>query len=701
MPQAAWDTLPDFAPPPPVAPADYPGGSNGIPSITVHPRSAYKNALDDLPDYEPKAPPSRNIGTGEAAVRGGIDAASFGLTPALQGLTEAGKATKEGQETESAMAGVPSEAPGMETSGVGLAKVLQDRFGNHPNPEAREAYERGRQQALDEQKSAQEQHPGAFLAGQFVGGMLTPGFGAATAGTLPARLATGAIAGGMGGGMYGAGEAVSEGKSAPEVMQSAGGGALLGAPTGAVLKGVIGPRVPRAPRTPVTAGQRAAATAEDLGAPLPRGLASDSPTIQATTAKLISTPFAGEKIRRAVGDVSEAAGDRVGEIAGQMTGGATDRAAGDVLVRPGLQQVIDDNHAAIDQAYGGVRGMIDQNARFTMPRTDATLNAIMRARAEAGHTNPAQGLEQFRNVAGGATFNGAHRARVDAREAGNVLVPHPGYNAADYNRLTRAMTEDLRAILRAAAKGDAYRAQRAVEAFNQAEHEFGKIAEQNDRLHGLLNSRGEGAIATLLGAMKEKGGDIRLLAQLRHSMDPQEFEQIGGTLLHELGHNAASGEFSLSQFVTNWNKTSDRAKGVLFQPQHLQNINDIVNLGEHIKGALKFANTSHTASTFIIYELIRDGVEGGIAVGAGYLDPTAGAGALAGFAVANLFTRYLASPARASSMAAWSRAYNAAAQRPTPVRIATFKLATRNMANNLGLDPAQVMRRVDGYISGN
>jgi hypothetical protein len=52
-------------------------------------------------------------------------------------------------------------------------------------------------------------------------------------------------------------------------------------------------------------------------------------------------------------------------------------------------------------------------------------------------------------------------------------------------------------------------------------------------------------------------------------------------------------------------------------------------------------------------------------------------------------------------MAAWSRAYNAAAQRPTPVRIATFKLATRNMANNLGLDPAQVMRRVDGYISGN
>jgi hypothetical protein len=597
---AVWDDLPAYtpsnAPPPPVAPAD----NSGRLSITVYPRSAYKNVLDDLPDYEPKAPPSRNIGAGEAAIRGGIDAASFGLTPAMQGLAEAGKATKEGQETESAMAGVPSEAPGMETSGVGLAKVLQDRFGNHPNPEAREAYDRGRQQALDEQKSAQEQHPGAFLAGQFVGGMLTPGFGAGTAGTLPARLITGGIAGGIGGGLYGAGEAVSEGKSAPEVMQSAGGGALLGAPTGAVLKGVVGPRVPRAPAgPPVTAGQRAAATAEDLGAPLPRGLASDSPTIQATTAKLISTPFAGERIRRAVGDVSDAAGDRVGEIAGQMTGGATDRAAGDALVRPGLQQVIDDNHAAIDQAYGGVRGMIDQNARFTMPRTDATLNAIMRARAEAGHTNPAQGLEQFRNVARGATFNGAHRARVDARNAGNPLVPHPGYNAGDFNRLTRGMTADLREMVQQAAARRGQNPQRALVEFDGAERQFGRLSEQNDRLHALLNSRGEGAIATLLGATKEKGGDIRLLAQLRHSMDPQEFEQIGGTLLHELGHNAASGEFSLSQFVTNWNKTSDRAKAVLFSPQHLQNINDIVNLGEHIKGALKFANTSHTASTFI------------------------------------------------------------------------------------------------------
>jgi hypothetical protein len=87
----------------------------------------------------------------------------------------------------------------------------------------------------------------------------------------------------------------------------------------------------------------------------------------------------------------------------------------------------------------------------------------------------------------------------------------------------------------------------------------------------LLNAKGEGAIATLLGGAKEKGGNLALLAQLRNSMSPSDFQQVGGTLLTELGHNNATGEFSLAKFVTNWDKVSDRAKAVLFSPQHLKN----------------------------------------------------------------------------------------------------------------------------------
>ena len=42
--------------------------------------------------------------------------------------------------------------------------------------------------------------------------------------------------------------------------------------------------------------------------------------------------------------------------------------------------MIDANRQQADAIYGAVRNSIDQNAQFTMPRTDAALNAIMRER---------------------------------------------------------------------------------------------------------------------------------------------------------------------------------------------------------------------------------------------------------------------------------------------------------------------------------
>jgi len=640
----------------------------------------------------PPKTPTRQVGTGEAAVTGATNAASFGLAPAIAGLTQAGMAGKTPAEQEAIQpTGIAEESPGLESVGEGLARL----YSNHPDPEAQAAYQRGRQSALQNEQLSQEQHPGAYLAGQFVGSLLTPSFGIAAPGTIGTRIAAGAIGGAVGGAAYGGGSAVSRGESAPQVAQSAAEGGLVGGPTGAILNGVLG-RLGTAPA--VTPGRKAAQTAADLGAPLPRGVASDSPVVQNTTAKLQSMPLTGDKISQKLRATQEAAGQAIGDTANTM--GATDRAAADAMVRPGLQSVIDTNKQAIDQAYGGVRGAIDQNARFTMPRTDATLNAIMKERQAAGHSNPAQGLEQFRTVAGSATFNGAHRARVDAREAGNALVPHPGYNAADYNRLTRAMTADLREMVRAAAAQKGNNPAKALAAFDAAEKQFGALAEQNDILNRLINSKREGAIATLMNAANAKSGDLKLLAQLRQKMPQAEFEQIGGTLLNELGHRAASGDFSLAQFVSNWNKLSDGAKRVLFSPQHLQNINDIVGMGEHIKGALANANTSHTSDMMILWDVLRAAGEGTVAVGAGLVSPTAGVGLAASFALPHALTLWLASPAKAASMAAWNRSYRALVLERTPARISAFKIATRNMANTLGLDPMRALTAADSLIRG-
>ena len=115
----------------------------------------------------------------------------------------------------------------------------------------------------------------AFLAGQLGGAIANlPGFGAGTAGTVGTRLATGAVAGGIGGGLYGAGTATSEGASGGETCPAGsywGGYRRAFGPLGwepfLGLLGVAGP---------VTPGQRVAETAADLGAPLPKGVVSDS-----------------------------------------------------------------------------------------------------------------------------------------------------------------------------------------------------------------------------------------------------------------------------------------------------------------------------------------------------------------------------------------------------------------------------------------
>jgi hypothetical protein len=307
--------------------------------------------------------------------------------------------------------------------------------------------------------------------------------------------------------------------------------------------------------------------------------------------------------------------------------------------------------------------------------------------------------------------------RGSMREAGNGLVPHPGYNAGDYNRLTRAMTADLRDMAAAATIGSnnpnarawhqramnlaaqagapvagfstrlpPTRAQQAatVKAFDQAETEFGRLAEQNGVIHRLLNSRGEGAIATLLGSAGAKGGNVALLAQLRNSMQPADFQMIGGVLLHELGQNPSTGEFSLAKFETNFNKVAPRATAVLFSPQHLHNIEEVAGLGTHIKRALRESNNSHTAGVLMMFDLARDAILFGATAATGAL--TAGSIATGALATPGVvFAHWLSSPARASSMANWMRARAGMLGHPTPARLGAFNIATRNLANNLGL----------------
>jgi hypothetical protein len=658
----------------------------------------------------------RPMGAGEASLYGTGSAVTVGAAPYLAGFSEAGGPPLSKEEDLAQMDPMTGMTPNSGRFLGGAVNMIKNWVSGHPDPKVQEAYEKGRDDYREKQEQAFGEHPIAYALGVLGGAAVGPKFGGLGApASMGVRTLRGMRAGGLGGAAYGANEAISEGADLPEVIERGGKGGAIGATLGGPLNAIAGPAV----ASTATRGARASATAEELtGQGLPRGLASDSPLVQGTTAKLRSAPFVGSEITSQLDELSQAAGQRTGQMAAQMGGG--DRAGADVVLRgsraasgapaTGIHGVIERNRDRIDQLYDTVRGQIDRDATYPMGRTSRAIDEVVRRRTEA-HMTPdeaEQGLERFRRAAAGSNFEGAHRVRWWARQAGDAASPHPGYDAADYNYITRAMTRDVRDIVGAAAARTSggnlmqrrIAAVRSIRAFDDAERQFGPLSELNTRLSRLAGSQGEGVIGTLLSAAKTKGGDVRLLTELRNSMPPDEFSHIGGTLLHELA-GTRTGEFSLSQFANKWtNDVSPQAKNILYPQQGREFLDDLANLGQHLRGSLRESNNSHTASVIILLDVAKDafllghdimtqGMPGmGTMLGVGTSIGAVGLG------------RWLASPGSAAAINSWRQAYISLSASRTPARIAVFNAATRNLANTLKVPAENILRHSYARATG-
>lgn len=204
-----------------------PGGQQAAPPAEQPvPREQLGAPLAE-PDYKPQ----RQVSQGEAGIRGLVDSLTFGFSPAIAGLAEA--------------SGIPSETK--EEGGVdynparpvvGAAKLLHEWLSDHPDPAVTEAYHRGRQEFKKQNDLAADQHFPAYMAGQLVGALGMPGGVGLKAATAAGRLGKAAIAGGITGSMYGAGEATSEGGGAADVAKGAAKGGATGLALGAVASGL-------------------------------------------------------------------------------------------------------------------------------------------------------------------------------------------------------------------------------------------------------------------------------------------------------------------------------------------------------------------------------------------------------------------------------------------------------------------------------
>jgi hypothetical protein len=537
-PDGTWGAkAPDFKSPTP----------NPFDQFDEHPDGKWGARAPDMPkpwekDYNvfDQFDTPRDVSAGEAFARSAAHGATFGLEPFLEGVGEA-LTPASGMPAPTDITGRASGAAARRAA-IGTVNEVAQLLGMRHDQEIVDAYHRGRAHAQAELEAGREQHPGYSLAGEMTGAIAGPGVGgfAAVPANIGGRIVRGAAAGGVGGGLYGAGSAVSEGKGLGDIGESAATGASGGAVLGGTFGGLLGPRIPQA----LTRGEQAAQTAEDLGVPLARGLASDNRLMQGSTRMLRNLPLTGDRIGRNLEAVQEAAGGRIGEIAAGGAGAAPDRALAGSMLRPALQGVIEDNNARIDQAYGVLDRVIQSHLFGALPRTRAAVQGIVRQRRGARMDNPEAGLADVINlVRTGVSFDGLQRQR---NQIGRMIQlaennPNPGFNVADFRRLYAAMTGDMEGIVRQHARPGVH-PDRAAEVLREAHRVAATFAGHNSTVQRVLNVQAdERLVGSLLTAAQERTGNLRLLAQLRASMHPDDFHNIGGVMLAELGRNRATG----------------------------------------------------------------------------------------------------------------------------------------------------------------
>lgn len=165
------------------------------------------------------APQAEDVGRGTALKEGALSGVSANFRDEIYGLSEA--------------SGLPAALGGFRAP-VGAARMAYESLTGNPG-DATQAYERGVEEKRAVQKTAQEQYPGTYLAGEVGGAVALPGGALIRGATLPARVAQSAAVGTGYGAAYGAGA----GETPDERLTGAASGAALGGVAGAVAPAAL------------------------------------------------------------------------------------------------------------------------------------------------------------------------------------------------------------------------------------------------------------------------------------------------------------------------------------------------------------------------------------------------------------------------------------------------------------------------------
>ena len=264
------------------------------------------------------------------------------------------------------------------------------------------------------------------------------------------------------------------------------------------------------------------------------------------------------------------------------------------------------------------------------------------------------------NNGGGIPFEAFRRIRTNIGRdlADPLLAGSTGAQNEAKKRIYGALTEDMSGVTRSVGP-DAARALDVADRYTRA---FMNTALQTlDKFNKY--DPDEKAFAHLMSAGHD---NAMALQRLRRQFTPDEWNSVAGSVLRQIGlakagAQDATGEvFSVSTFLTNWNKITPVAKEALFGgPRYApmaQALDDLVHVVGSLKAVEKLTNTSNTARHLIAFGTIQTlgralvrpvigSTAGGLAAGATGM-MLGGAGAILGEVVApRVAARLITSPA--------------------------------------------------------
>jgi hypothetical protein len=458
---------------------------------------------------------------------------------------------------------------------------------------------------------------------------------------------------------------------------------------GSVAPGLKAPMI-RAPASAkvnpmVEAGER-------LNIPVPRGLASESKTVQAATQAARQAPIGGGMIEKAADTFLGATEAAVHQTAAMAAGGnASNRAAAGSNLRTAIEGAVDKNRKAQAEPFKALRGHIDDAA--LVPITDelaGSLNRVMESRVSAGEGALPRDLMPLAELATnpqGANFNGLQRARTTLSERIDFEVSQ-GFEAADLKAMYGAVTRAMESAVMQTAKTTP---EAALTKFRAANAEFARRADTNKGLGTVLRSQSDEALADKVIGMASQGGraNIKQLSMLNKEIGHGAFGELGSVVIGQMG-TGPSGKFSFDNLVSNWNKLSAEGKALLFRDEAVRGrLDDIMTLATPAKDIQrKYSNSSNTARPVLM---------GGLA-GHAMVNPISAIGvAFGGITLGKV----LASPVTSQSMVRWAKIADTASTRPTPANVAAFRAASETFVrvandNGVALPLNELLRAIQG-----